>query len=43
MFKDWREKVEKLNNTVVASKAKCWLFTSKEFLTGLAITIGIRT
>jgi hypothetical protein len=36
MFKDWREKVEKLNNAVVASKAKCWLLISKEFLIGAA-------
>jgi hypothetical protein len=40
MFKDWREKAEKLNNAVVASKAKCGLFHGKEFLTGLAIIIG---
>ena len=40
MFKDWREKVENLNNVVVASKAKCRSFTGKEFLTGLAIIIG---
>jgi hypothetical protein len=40
MFNDWREKVEKLNNAVIASKAKCRLFTGKEFLTGLAIIIG---
>ncbi len=40
MFRYWTEKLEKLNNAVVASKAKCRLFTSKEFLTGLAIIIG---
>jgi hypothetical protein len=40
MFKECREKVEKLNNAVAASKAKCRLFTGKEFLTGLAIIIG---
>jgi hypothetical protein len=40
MFKDQREKVEKLNNAVVASKAKCRLFTGKEFLTCLAIIKG---
>jgi hypothetical protein len=38
MFK--REKVEKLNNAVVASNAKCWLFPGKEFLAGLTIIIG---
>lgn len=40
MFRDWREKLEKLNKAVLASKSKCRLFTSKEFLTGLAIIIG---
>jgi hypothetical protein len=39
VFKDWKEKVEKLNNAVVNSKAKCRLFNSKEFLTGPTILI----
>jgi hypothetical protein len=29
MFRDWTEKLEKLNNAVVASKAKCRLITGK--------------
>ena len=40
LFKDWRKKVEKLNEAVVASKCKCRLFTPKEFLVGLGIIIG---
>ncbi len=41
LFKDWRKKVEKLNEAVVASKCKCRLFTPKEFLVGLGIIIGV--
>jgi hypothetical protein len=37
---DWRKKVENLNEAVGASKSKCRLFTSNEFLIGLGIIIG---
>ena len=40
LFKDWRQKVEKLHEAVVSAKAKCKLFTEREFLMGLAIIIG---
>jgi hypothetical protein len=40
LFKDWRQKVTKLNEAVEASKAMCKPFTEKEFLSGLAIIIG---
>jgi hypothetical protein len=40
LFKDWRQKVTKLNEAVEASKAKCKPFTEKEFLSGLATIIG---
>jgi hypothetical protein len=40
LFKDWKEKVVKMNEAVVASKAKCKLFSQKEFLVGLAVLIG---
>ncbi len=40
LFKDWKEIVVKMNEEVVASKAKCKLFSQKEFLIGLAILIG---
>jgi hypothetical protein len=40
LFKDWRQKVERLNEAVVSAKAKCKLFTEREFLMGLAISIG---
>jgi hypothetical protein len=40
LFKDWKEKVVKMNEAVAASKAKCKLFSQKEFLVGLAVLIG---
>lgn len=40
LFKDWRTKVDKLNEAVLASKCKCRLFTPKEFLVGIGIIIG---
>jgi hypothetical protein len=40
LFKDWRMKVDKLNEAVLASKCKCRLFTPKEFLVGIGIIIG---
>jgi hypothetical protein len=40
-FLDWRSKVEKINEAVLASKAKTWLFSETEFLTGLGILIGL--
>jgi hypothetical protein len=40
MFKTWKQKVEKLNAAVAASKIKCKPFTESEFLTGLGILIG---
>jgi hypothetical protein len=39
-FLDWRSKVEKINEAVLASKAKTRLFSETEFLTGLGILIG---
>jgi hypothetical protein len=32
MFRDWTEKLEKLNNAVVASKAKCRACRGSDFL-----------
>jgi hypothetical protein len=40
LFKEWRTKVDKLNEAVLASKCKCRLFTPKEFLVGIKIIIG---
>ena len=40
MFKDWWSKVEKMNEAVLASKAKMRQFSDAEFLIGLAILIG---
>ncbi len=40
LFKNWAEKVKKMNAAISASSAKCRLFTKKEFLTGLGIMIG---
>jgi len=40
LFKDWTEKVKKMNAVISASSAKCRQFTEKEFLTGLGIMIG---
>ena len=40
LFKNWKEKVEKMNKAVEAAKAKCKPFTEAEFLTGIAILIG---
>jgi hypothetical protein len=31
LFKKWNEKVEKLNEAVMASKSKCKAFTEKSF------------
>jgi hypothetical protein len=40
LFKDWKEKVAKMNEAVASTKVKCRAFTEKEFLTGLGILIG---
>lgn len=40
LFKKWNEKVERLNEAVMASKSKCKAFTEKEFLCGLAVIVG---
>jgi hypothetical protein len=40
-FLDWRSKIEKINEAVLASKAKTQLFSETEFLTGLGILIGL--
>jgi hypothetical protein len=40
LFKDWRKKVEKLNEAVVVSKCKCRLFPPREFLIGSGNIIG---
>jgi hypothetical protein len=34
-FKDWRSQVEKMNETLLASKAKARQFSDAEFLIGL--------
>jgi len=39
-FKNWKEKVVKMNEAVQASKAKVRDFTQSEFLMGLAILVG---
>ena len=40
LFKDWTEKVKKMNAVISSSSVKCRPFTEKEFLTGLGIMIG---
>jgi len=40
LFKDWTEKVKKMNAVISASSAKCRAFTEKDFSTGLGIMIG---
>ena len=37
LFKNWKSKVDKMNDAVLASKAKTQQFTEAEFLTGLGI------
>ncbi len=40
LFKDWMEKVKKMNAVICSSSVKCRPFMEKEFLTGLGIMIG---
>jgi hypothetical protein len=39
LFNDWKEKMDKMNEAVATSKAKCKLFRQREILVGLAILI----
>jgi hypothetical protein len=39
-FKDWKEKVEKLNQAIKNSKVRIKHFTDKEFLSALGLIIG---
>ncbi len=40
LFKNWKEKVKKMNAMICSSPVKCQSFTEKEFLTGLGIMTG---